>query len=36
MIARYLDRLLSAKDETSDHSGGVSMDLLAAAGYLRR
>lgn len=36
MIARYLDRLLSAKDESSEHSGGVSMDLLAAAGYLRR
>jgi len=36
MIARYLDRLLSAKDEYAEPAKGVSIDLLAAAGYLRR
>ena len=36
MIARYLDRLLSSRDEAAEPASGVSMELLAAAGYLRR
>jgi len=36
MIARYLERLLDAGRDDADHSKGVSMDLLASAGYLRR
>lgn len=36
MIARYLERLLDTEREHTDSSQGVSMDLLGAAGYLRR
>lgn len=36
MIARYLERLLAAGRDDVDRSKGVSMDLLASAGYLRR
>jgi riboflavin synthase len=35
MIARYLERLLNAPASTEDSGEGVTLELLASAGYLR-
>jgi len=36
MIARYLERLVSANEQTESGSEGVSLGLLASAGYLHK
>ncbi len=36
MIARYLERLMSSRSQQDEQNTGVTLDLLAASGYLRR